>query len=125
MYTEQTFLIAGAILLVRVPATIITSDCLGLARNTTPNLSMSYLGAAKCIISTAQQARPNVIGHMDPCKQEFYQSLDSRKPVFGVSDQLRHKPACEVITRFITPSIGRQSLHEGVITYLSKTASRS
>lgn len=27
-----------------------------------------YLGAAKCIISTAQQARPNVIGHKEPCR---------------------------------------------------------
>lgn len=37
---------AGAILLVSVPATIITSDCRGLARNTMPNLSMSYRDAA-------------------------------------------------------------------------------
>lgn len=28
-----------------------------------------YLGAAKCIISTAQQARPNVIGHKEPFKK--------------------------------------------------------
>jgi len=27
---------------------------------------VKYLGAAKCIISTAQQARPNVMGHRDP-----------------------------------------------------------
>ena len=56
---------AGAILFVTVPATIISSDCLGLALNTTPNRSMSYLGAAKCIISTAQHAKPNVIGHIE------------------------------------------------------------
>ena len=30
------------------------------------NLSMSYLGAAICIISTAQQARPKVRGHNEP-----------------------------------------------------------
>lgn len=29
-----------------------------------------YLGAAKCIISTAQQARPNVIGHKEPFKKK-------------------------------------------------------
>ena len=39
----------------------------GLARNTTPNRSMSYLGAAACIISTAQHARPKVIGQREPC----------------------------------------------------------
>ena len=31
-----------------------------------PNLSRSYLGIAVCIISTAQQARPNVIQCKDP-----------------------------------------------------------
>ena len=25
---------------------------------------------------------------------QYYMSLDARKPVFGVSDQVRHKPAC-------------------------------
>ena len=34
------------------------------------NLLFLYLGAAKCIISTAQQARPNVIGHKEPWKQK-------------------------------------------------------
>lgn len=63
-----TFLKAGAILLVSVPATMMTSACLGLALNTTPNLSMSYRGAAMCIISTAQHARPKVSGHKEPCK---------------------------------------------------------
>lgn len=60
-----TLLRAGAILFVTVPATIITSDCLGVARNTTPNRSISYRGAAKCIISTAQQARPKDSGHKE------------------------------------------------------------
>ena len=37
-------------------------------RNKEPqsHLSMSYLGAAMCIISTAQHARPNVKGHREP-----------------------------------------------------------
>ena len=30
------------------------------------NLSISYLGAAMCIISTAQHANPNVRGHKEP-----------------------------------------------------------
>ena len=30
-----------------------------------PKRSISYLAAAVCIISTAHQARPNVIGHID------------------------------------------------------------
>jgi hypothetical protein len=56
----------GAILLVKVPATIIRSECLGEGLNTTPNLSQSYLLTAECIISTAQQANPKVRGQSDP-----------------------------------------------------------
>ena len=51
---------------VRVPATIIKSDCLGEALNIIPKRSMSYLAVAACIISTAQQARPKVKGHKEP-----------------------------------------------------------
>ena len=51
---------------VNVPATIIKSDCLGDALKIIPNLSMSYLLTAACIISTAQQANPKVKGHKDP-----------------------------------------------------------
>lgn len=65
---------AGAILLVSVPATIIQSDCLGLGLKITPNRSKSYLAAPACIISTAQQASPNVIGHMDPRRAQFNRS---------------------------------------------------
>src|SRR3990167_6102981 len=57
---------AGAILLHKVPATIITSDCLGLGLNIIPKRSKSYLAAPVCIISTAQQAKPKVIGHIEP-----------------------------------------------------------
>ena len=57
----------GAILLVKVPATINKSACLGLARNITPNLSKSYLLTVACIISTAQHAKPNVSGQKEPC----------------------------------------------------------
>ena len=65
-----TFLKAGAILFVTVPATMMQSACRGLARNTTPKRSMSYLGAAKCIISTAQHAKPRVSGHSELCNGE-------------------------------------------------------
>ena len=54
-------------MLVKVPATIMTSLCLGLARKMIPSRSWSYLGVDTCIISTAQQARPKVIGQMEPC----------------------------------------------------------
>ena len=43
---SYTFRKAGAILFVSVPATIITSDCLGEPRGAAPNLSKSYLGIA-------------------------------------------------------------------------------
>lgn len=52
--------------MVNVPATIIRSDWRGEALKTIPNLSISYLLTAACIISTAQQARPNVNGHKEP-----------------------------------------------------------
>lgn len=56
----------GAILLVKVPATIIKSECRGEALKIIPNLSISYLLIAACIISTAQQASPKVNGQRDP-----------------------------------------------------------
>ena len=58
----------GAILFVKVPATIIRSEWRGEARKMIPNRSMSYLLIAACIISTAQQARPKVKGHKDPAR---------------------------------------------------------
>jgi len=66
---------AGAILLVKVPATIIKSDCLGLARNIIPKRSKSYLLTVACIISTAQQANPNVSGQKEPCRAQEITAL--------------------------------------------------
>ena len=60
----------GAILFVRVPATIIKSECRGDARNSIPNLSISYLLTAACIISTAQHANPKVKGHKEPARAQ-------------------------------------------------------
>ncbi|GMG99102.1 hypothetical protein Nepgr_000942 [Nepenthes gracilis] len=40
----------------------------------TPKLSKSYLAAPVCIISTAQQARPKVMGQMDPRRAQFIRS---------------------------------------------------
>src|SRR5437763_3878429 len=62
---------AGAILLQSVPATIITSDWRGLGRKTTPKRSRSYRDAPACIISTAQHARPNDIGHIDTLRHQL------------------------------------------------------
>ena len=54
-------------MLVKVPATIIKSACLGLALKITPNLSKSYLLTVACIISIAQHAKPKVSGQKEPC----------------------------------------------------------
>src|SRR5207253_10063753 len=55
---------AGAIFNVTVPATIIKSRCRGLGRNTSdPKRAISNRAVEDAIISIAQQARPNVIGH--------------------------------------------------------------
>src|ERR1041384_2830278 len=54
----------GPIFKVGVPATIIKSDWRGLGRNTpAPKRSISKRDAPVAIISIAQQASPNVIGH--------------------------------------------------------------
>ncbi len=55
-----------AILIVTVPATIMTSAWRGVARKApAPKRSKSYRAAPVAIISMAQQASPNVIGHSD------------------------------------------------------------
>lgn len=58
-------------MLQRVPATIITSDCRGLGRKMIPKRSRSYRAAPACIISTAQQAKPKVIGHIELVRAQF------------------------------------------------------
>jgi hypothetical protein len=61
----------GAIFRQTVPATIIKSDWRGEARNTpAPNRSMSYREETLAIISMAQQANPNVIGHKDDLRAQ-------------------------------------------------------
>src|SRR6056297_869221 len=60
-YTRR---ITGAIFFDSRPATIITSAWRGLARNTSlPKRAMSLRAFVDCIISSAQQARPNVTGY--------------------------------------------------------------
>src|SRR5262245_13390484 len=73
LYNRRTRL---AILKLTVPATIIRSAWRGVARNApAPKRSMSKREAPVAIISMAQQARPNVIGHM----------LDSRAQLIACS----------------------------------------
>ena len=56
----------GAIFWDTRPDTIIRSACRGEARNTSiPQRDRSYCPAPVAIISIAQQARPNVAGHID------------------------------------------------------------
>src|SRR6185312_13264975 len=61
---------AGAILLTSVPAMIITSHWRGLDRGAKPKRSTSYRGIAICIISIAQQARPNCIHMSEPVRAQ-------------------------------------------------------
>src|SRR5262245_10431497 len=64
--------ITGAILRVTVPAIIMRSDCRGEARKTpAPKRSKSYRDEEVAIISMAQQARPNVIGHKADFRDQF------------------------------------------------------
>src|ERR1700675_817334 len=64
--------ITGGILRATVPATIMRSACRGEARKTpAPNRSRSYRDDTVAIISMAQQARPNVIGHKADFRDQF------------------------------------------------------
>src|SRR5574341_961164 len=61
---------AGAIFFVTVPDTIITSDCRGEGQGTMPKRSRSCRAMNVEIISTAQQASPNVIGQSDDLRPQ-------------------------------------------------------
>jgi hypothetical protein len=75
---------------VSVPATIIRSDCLGEALKIIPNLSISYLLTAACIISTAQQAKPKVRGHKEPALAQFTndKTLEANHSTFIIYNKL-------------------------------------
>src|SRR6516225_9450082 len=85
LYSRRTRL---AILKLTVPATIIRSAWRGVARNApAPKRSMSYREAPVAIISMAQQASPNVIGHMldsraqlIACSSDVVMTLSSKRP---------------------------------------------
>jgi hypothetical protein len=49
---------------------MIKSECRGEALKIIPNRSISYRLIAACIISTAQQASPNVKGHKEPARAQ-------------------------------------------------------
>ena len=51
---------------------------------------MSYLGAAMCIISTAQQARPKVRGHREPCKPVIRSSQTAETHLSSPVDKIVH-----------------------------------
>ena len=40
-------------------------------------------------------------------KQRYYTSRDVRKPVFGVSDQVQHKPGCKMLEILV---LGRRGI---------------
>ena len=76
--------------MVNVPATIMRSDCLGLALGAVPSLSRSYLGIDVCIISTAQQASPKVIQCKEPVlAQLMTSSVDVTKNPLSCRSLLR------------------------------------
>lgn len=61
------------------------SECRVEALNITPNLSKSYLLTVECIISTAQQANPNVKGHKEPCLAHVINLLDLFRKKFIIN----------------------------------------
>jgi hypothetical protein len=67
------------------PATIMTRDCRGEARGAKPKRPVSYRGIDICIISTAQQAKPNVIHIKEPVRVHAIKSsaAETKKPFVG------------------------------------------
>src|SRR5215208_970510 len=62
---------AGAIFVVTVPDTIMTSACRGDGRNTSaPKRAISKRAVPTAIISMAQQANPKVIGHKEEVRAQ-------------------------------------------------------
>jgi hypothetical protein len=68
---SYNFFTRVAIFKVTVPATIIRSDCRGVARGTMPNRDQSYRDAPVAIISMAQHANPNVIGQSEDSRAQL------------------------------------------------------
>src|SRR5690606_11701504 len=64
----------SAILKVTVPATIITSACLGEALGAIPKRSISYTVVPVTMNSNAQQAIPNVIGNIEESRAQLMRS---------------------------------------------------
>ena len=79
--------ITGAIFWDTRPAMIIKSLCLGDGRKTSaPNLAMSYLEPPIDIISIAQQASPNVMGHTEFFRTQLIaESSEARTTPSGCS----------------------------------------
>src|SRR4030042_77609 len=75
----------GAIFLVRVPATIMRSACLGEGLKTSdPKREISHVAELVTIISRAHQAKPKVTGQIEYFRPQFTtQSRTGRKGVFS------------------------------------------
>src|SRR5439155_26278797 len=100
LYRRRTRL---AILKLTVPATIIRSAWRGVARKApAPKRSMSKREAPVAIISMAQQASPNVIGHMldsraqlMACSSVVVTTLSSKRPsIHPIATTPAHRRAC-------------------------------
>src|SRR5262245_62054231 len=82
IWSEST-LVRSAILRVSVPETMITSETRGVARGAIPKRSRSARGPPVCIISMAQQARPNIMYQTDDFRVQL--SRSSMRAVSAIS----------------------------------------
>src|SRR4030095_17145886 len=90
----------GAILIVTVPDTIIRSEWRGEAHGTIPKRSTSKRDANVAIISIAQQARPNVTGHIEDFRAQLKSLL--------VEDTASHPPG-KCSSRSQSPAIASET----------------
>src|SRR5262249_45335676 len=101
--------ITGAILRVTVPAMIMRSACRGEARNTpAPKRSKSYRDDEVAIISMAQQASPNVIGHKADFRDQLTTASILVVRIFA-SNCLSRKLICSIVLSQ-THRLGRVAL---------------
>ena len=73
----------------------VSARCTGQGGMVCDNTGSQYKSACAFALDTCSEKIPQD-RTIETCGKQEHMSLVVRKPVFGVSDQVRHKPACAV-----------------------------
>src|SRR5690606_36660893 len=104
---SYSLLMRSAILKVTVPATIMTSACLGDARGAMPNRSMSYTVDPVTINSNAQHAMPNDMGNIDERRAQLIRSTSAATMTPPTAKPLSNNPFI-ILLGFSSPPAQRK-----------------